>query len=125
MSYDAYFVIIEIKRTGDHMALPHDKYFLSLADPVARYMNKSGRRPNCTPEEILDLAKSSGELVSWNFTCLAYLKEEDFYLSWSEVPKPPYEGMYASIRKGRTVERFMYQKNRWVNMGGMSDDMYY
>lgn len=106
------------------MPLPHDKYFLELADPVARYMHISGRRPDCTPEDILDQATEIWELVSWRFTSLAHLKENDFYLSWDEVPKPYTEGMYVYIRTGRKVERYQMYKGEWINLGDLTDDMY-
>lgn len=103
--------------------LSHDEYNLSLADPVARYMHQSGRRLYCTPEEILDMAGSNQQLVSWYFTSLSYLKERDFYRSWDEVPEP-HDGMYAYIRKGRTLHGYKYHNDRWIDMGSLTDDMY-
>lgn len=105
------------------MPLQHDNYNLMLADPVARYMDKSGRKPDCTPEEILDLAANHGQLVSWYFTSLAYLNEKDFYRSWDEVPEP-FEGMYAYIRTTGMVKGHKFIKGKWMETGELYDDMY-
>lgn len=105
------------------MPLPPTKYNLMLADPVARWMDQSGRKPNCTPEDILGVVVEYSQLVSWNFTCLAHLKEQNFYLSLNEVENPK-NGMIVYIRSGRTLDTYIYRKGEWVAAGSLSDDLY-
>ncbi|MCM3338394.1 hypothetical protein M3650_07055 [Paenibacillus sp. MER TA 81-3] len=100
------------------------QFNLSLAEVVARHMQTIGTWPNCTAGDILDCADCMGQLMTWRFDALAYLKEGNFYDSLDDIQKP-IEGMCANIRQEGIVLRYRYSDGKWISIGELPDTVYY
>lgn len=110
------------RERGDVMLA--NEFNLSLAEVVARHMRVIGIWPCCTERDIVECADCMGQLMTWRFDALAFLKEGDFFDSIDDIVEPV-EGMQVNIRREGIVLRYRYSKGRWIGIGDLPDKVYY